>query len=133
MEAYILYLKGRSNRHQFTLESFKKTIDYCEQAIQKDPNYAHAYAEIARSYAYIGIIGLLPSTEAFLQAERFAENAIQLDPSISESHLALGLVLSDKWDFRGAEMRIRRALELSPNLVDSHLESRVSAHKTRKI
>jgi adenylate cyclase len=122
-EAYTLYLKGRSYRHRATLDSFKRTIDYCEQAIQKDPNYAQAYAEIARSYAYIGTLELLPSNEAYPQAESFAEKAIQLEPSVPESHLALGLVLLlDKWDFRGAEIEYRRALELNPSLVDGHLE-----------
>ncbi len=53
MEAYTLYLKGRTYRHRVTLESYKRTIDYCEQAIRKDPNYAQAYAEIARCYALI--------------------------------------------------------------------------------
>jgi len=123
MEAYILYLKGRSFAHQFTLDSFEKIIDYCEQAIQKDPNFAQAYARIAWCYTYIGTIEMLPSNEAYLQAERFAEKAIQLDPSVPESHLALGLVLLyHKWDFQGAEIEIRRAIELSPNLVDSHLD-----------
>ena len=123
LEAYTLYLKGRSYRHRGTLDSTKKTIDYCEQAIQEDPYYAQAYAEIAKSYALIGIFELLPSSEAFPKAERFAEKAIQLDPSVPESHVPLGLVLLwDKWDFRGAEIEFRRALELSPNLVDAHLE-----------
>ncbi len=123
MEAYTLYLKGRSYRHRTTLDSYKRTIDYCEQAIQKDPNYAQAYAEIANCYAKIGTFELLPSNEGFLQAERFAEKAIQLDPSVPESHLALGQVLLyHKWDFRGAEIEIRRAIELSPNLVDGHLD-----------
>jgi tetratricopeptide (TPR) repeat protein len=123
MEAYILYLKGLNFRHHFTLDSFKRTIDYCEQAIQKDPNYAQAYAEIARSYNYLGTSEMLPPNEAYLQAERFAEKAIQLDPSVPESHLALGLVLLyHKWDFKDAEIEFRRAIELSPNLVESHLD-----------
>ena len=121
MEAYILYLKGRTYGRQFTLESFKKTIDYCEQAIQKDPNYAQAYAGIAWCYTQIGFLEMLPSDEAFLRAEKFAEKAIQLDPSIPESHVALGQVmLYHKWDFRGAEIETRRALELSPNLAGGH-------------
>ena len=125
LEAYILYLKSRSYRrsHRGTLDSLKKRIDYCEQAIQKDPNYARAYAEIATCYSFIGNYELLPSNEVFPKAEKFAEKAIQLDPSIPESHLALGHVLLwDKWDFRGAEIEVRRALELSPNLVDGHLD-----------
>jgi tetratricopeptide (TPR) repeat protein len=66
---------------------------------------------------------LLPSNDAFPQAERYAEKAIQLDPSVPEAHLALGLVLLiRRWDFRNAEIEIRRALELSPSLVDGHLD-----------
>lgn len=123
MEAYTLYLKGRSLRHRVTLDSFRKTIEYCEQAIQEDPNYAQAYAEIARSYAYLGFFGLLPSSEVFPQAERFAGMAIQLDLSVPDSHLALGLVLFfDKWDFRSAEIEMERALELNPNMVDGHID-----------
>jgi adenylate cyclase len=52
LEAYILYLKGRSYRGRSTHDSFNKTIDYCEQAIRKDPNYAQGYAEIAKLSAY---------------------------------------------------------------------------------
>ncbi len=123
LQAFTLYLKGRSYRHRWTLDSFKRTIDYCEQAIQMDPNYAQTYAEIARSYAQIGAMELLPSEEVFPKAERFAEKAIQLDPSVPESHLALGLVLFwDKWDFGGGEIEMRRALDLNPNLVDGHLD-----------
>ena len=69
MEAYSLYLKGRSHRHRWNLDSFKRTIDYCEQAIQKDPNYAQAYAEIANCYSIIGVRELLPSNEAFAGRE----------------------------------------------------------------
>ena len=123
LEAYTLYLKGRSYMHRTTLDSYKRAIDYCEQAIQKDPNYARAYAAIARSYTHIGYFEFLPSNEPFLKAERFAEKAIQLDPSVPESHLALGqFLLYHKWDFRGAEIEYRRALELSPSLVDAHLD-----------
>jgi TolB-like protein/Tfp pilus assembly protein PilF len=123
MEAYILYLKGHTYSNQFTLESFKKMIDYWEHAIQKDPNYAQVYASIASAYSSAGSGELLPTNEAFTKAERFAEKAMQLDPSIPESHIALGWVLlSQRWDFLGAEREMRRALELNPNLVDGHLD-----------
>jgi TolB-like protein/Flp pilus assembly protein TadD len=123
MEAYTLYLKGRTYRHRVTLEAYKRTIDYCEQAIRKDPNYAQAYAEIARCYALIASFELTPSNEVFEQALSFANKAIQLDPMIPESHLALGhVLLLHKWDFRGAETEYRRGLELNPSLADGHLE-----------
>ena len=122
MEAYVLYLKGLTYRHQFTVESFKKAIDYWEQAIEKDPNYAQAYASIALVYSLAGFGELLPTNEAFPKAEQFAEKAMELDSSIPESHLALSSVLLNlKWDFRSAEKETRRALELNPNLADGHL------------
>ncbi len=122
MQAYILYLKSSTYRHRFTLDSFKKGIDYCEQAIEKDPNYAQAYASIASMYSTLGFSGLLPSNEAFPKAESFAEKAMQLDPSIPESHLAHSNVLVyQKWDFQGAETEIKRALDLNPNLVEGRL------------
>jgi tetratricopeptide (TPR) repeat protein len=133
MDAYTLYLKDRAYRHKGTLDSFKKTIDYCNQAIEKDPNYAQAYAEIARSYSIIGVTDLLPSNDAFLRAQESAEKAIQLDPFVPESHLALGLVLAlGKWDFRGGEIEIRRALELSPRTVDAHLQLAQLLHIIRR-
>lgn len=123
MEAYSLFLKGRAYRHRFTLDSYKKGIQYCKNAVEKDPNFAQAHAEIARSYAWIGFWEFLPSKEVYPEAERFAERAIQLDPFIPESHLALGLVkFHYKWDFRGAEIEYRRALDLNPSLLEGRLE-----------
>ncbi len=122
MEAYTLYLKGLTYPLRWTLDSFRKKIDYWEQAIEKDPNYAQAYAEIASVYSMFGSQEQLPTNEAFPKAERFAEKAMQLDPSIPESHIALGDVLFiQKWDFLGAEIEFRRALELNPNLASGHL------------
>jgi TolB-like protein/Flp pilus assembly protein TadD len=122
LEAYTLYLKGRNFRHKFTLDSFNNTIEYCERAIQKDSNFAQAYAEIAMSCAMIGYWDLLPSSEVFPKAERYAENAMKLDGSIPESHLALGLTsLSYRWDFGSAETQFKQAIELNPSSVDAHL------------
>ena len=134
MQAYILYLKSSTYRHRFTLDSFKKGIDYCEQAIEKDPNYAQAYASIASMYSTLGFSGLLPSNEAFPKAESFAEKAMQLDPSIPESHLAHSNVLVyQKWDFQGAETEIKRALDLNPNLVEGRLSLSSFSHVPGKI
>jgi adenylate cyclase len=122
MEAYILYLKGSSYLHRATLESVKRAIDYFEQAIEKDPNYAQAYAAIASTYSTFGFSELLPTNEAFSKAEGFARKAMELDSSIPESHIAIGWVLFQKWDFQGVEIEFKRAVELNPNLVDGHIE-----------
>ncbi|HYB04221.1 MAG TPA: tetratricopeptide repeat protein, partial [Nitrososphaerales archaeon] len=122
MEAYVLYLKGRAYSYQMTIESFRKAIGYWEQAIQKDPNYAQAFASMAGVYILMGTSGLLPMSETFPKAQWFTEKAMQLDPSIPDSHAARGWVLFNQWDFRGAEIEIRRAVELGPNVVDGHLD-----------
>ncbi len=122
IEAYTFYLKSLTYRHRFTLEAYQKVIEYCELAIDKDPNYVQAYASISSMYSTLGFSGMLPSKEAFPQAERYAEKAMRLDPSIPESHIALSNVLIyQKWDFLGAEEEIQRALTLNPNLVEGHL------------
>ena len=101
LEAYTLYLKGRSYMHRLTFDSLKRTIFYCEQAIQKDPNYAQAYSVMAKCYTAFSWFEFLPSNEALPQAKMFADKATQLDPSLPESHLALGwLLLAEKWDLR---------------------------------
>jgi TolB-like protein/KaiC/GvpD/RAD55 family RecA-like ATPase len=122
LDAYILYLKGRSYRHRITPESFRKTIEYCERAIEKDPNFARAYAEIAVTYALMGYWEFLPSNEVLPKAEMYAQKAIQLEDSIPESHLALGVVnWLYRWSFPRADAEYKRALELNPSYVEARL------------
>jgi len=122
LDAYVLYVKGRSFKHIQSLDSFTKTIEYCKLAIDMDPNYAQAYAELALNYALMGYYELLPSNEVFPRATELAQKAIQLDNTIAESHVALGLTLyMHMWKFKEAEKEYRLALDLNPNLVDAHL------------
>ncbi len=115
MDAYTLYLKGRSYKVRSTLDSFNHFIDYCKQAIEKDPNFAQAYAELAFAYANAGDQELLPPEEAFPIAESFAEKAVQLDSLDAFPHISLGAVnWLYKWNFQSAEAEFRRAIELNP-------------------
>ncbi len=123
LEAYTLYLKARLYSYRMALDSFNKAIEYCQKAVEIDPSFAQAYAEIARCYTLGGATGLMPSDEAFDNARRFAEKAILLDDSIPESHLALATeMLYLNWDFVGSERESRRALELNPSYVGGYLE-----------
>ena len=123
MDAYILYLKGRSYKFRDTLDSFNHFVGYCKAAIEKDPKFAQAYAEVAIGYIDAGSHELIPASDAFPLAESFAEKAVQLDSSIGVSHGALAIVnWIYKWDFREAESEFRKALELEPGLVDGHLQ-----------
>lgn len=133
LDAYVLYLKAQSYKNRPTLDSFNHLVDYCKQAIEKDPNFAQAYTVLALGYWRVGYEDLLPPNETFPLAEQYAERAIQLDNSIAESHIALGYVAwISRWDFYSAESEFRRAVELDPSLVDARLElSMFLAHLRR--
>jgi len=59
-EAYQLYLKGKYHANQSTASALKKSIDYFQQAIDKDPGYALAYAALADAYGSCSKISELP-------------------------------------------------------------------------
>jgi serine/threonine protein kinase/Tfp pilus assembly protein PilF len=120
-EAYQLYVRGQTYQDTLTGEGWKKAIEFFQEAISKDPNYAAAYAGMAHAYSLLGFFGSLPAKEAMKKADEAANKAIQLDDSIAEAHAALGYVALFDWNWRVAEQEIRRALELNPNLSLAHL------------
>jgi len=105
-EAYEAYLKGRYFWNKRTADGLKKAIDYFNQAIEKDPNYAQAYTVLADSYALLGDLeyGVLAPKEAFPRAKAAATRALELDNTLGEAHtsLAFSLDLFD-WDWASAE------------------------------
>ncbi|MDI1241421.1 MAG: winged helix-turn-helix domain-containing protein [bacterium] len=115
-EAYQLYLKGRYSWNKYTEEGFRKSIEYFNQAVEKDPNYALAYSGLADSYSLLGELSVAPPKEAFPLAEVYADKALTLDETLADAHLSLGIVkLLYEWDWAGAEKALRRAKELDPN------------------
>jgi tetratricopeptide (TPR) repeat protein len=121
-EAYALYVRGRSSWDQLTEESLKEAVDFFQQAIDKDPGYAAAYAEMSRSYTMLGHSGYLPGTEAYPKAIASAKRAIDLDSNLAEGHVALGHAAFITWNWALAESELRRAIELNPSLSEAHLE-----------
>ncbi len=118
LEAYKFYLSGRQQWNKRTEAGIKKAIDYFKQAIDKDPGYALAYAGLADSYNLLGFAeyGTLPPKEAFPEAKRAAQKAIELNGGFAEAHASLAVVkMSFDWDWPGAEKEFLRALELNPN------------------
>jgi TolB-like protein/tetratricopeptide (TPR) repeat protein len=121
-EAYDAYLRGRlywTNRGDL-----HKGIDAYQLAIAKDPNYALAYAGLARAYALLGQVpydDMLP-IDAKPKARQAAEHALQLDPQLGEAHSVLANVsFSYDWDFAAAEREFQRAFALNPNDATAHL------------
>jgi TolB-like protein/DNA-binding winged helix-turn-helix (wHTH) protein/Tfp pilus assembly protein PilF len=122
-EAYEDYLKGRYFWNKRTADGLKKAIDYFDQAIEKDPNYAQAYSGLADSYALLGDweYGVLAPKEAFPRAQAAATKALELDNLLGEAHtsLAFSLDLFD-WDWQSADREFRRAIELNPSYATAH-------------
>jgi serine/threonine-protein kinase len=117
-EAYQFYLKGRYFvTAKRTEEWIKKGIEYFQQAIDLDPNYALAYAGIAEAYGFLASsTGGWAPREAYPKAKAAAEKALELDKDLAEAHCSLGFArLLYDWDFRGAESAFQRALKLNPN------------------
>ena len=121
-EAYILYLKGRYFLNRFTEEGLRKAIEYFEQALAQDPDYAAAYAGIADAYTFLMEWGLVQPQEAYSKAKEAAEKALELDETLAEAHASLALIqLVFEDDIEAGERELRRALELNPNHAPAHL------------
>jgi TolB-like protein/tetratricopeptide (TPR) repeat protein len=115
-EAYQLYLQGRFYWNRRTAGGAIKAIDYFQQAIAKDPNYALAYSGLADSYYSLARnAAALSPKEAGARARQAAEKALALDPSLGEAHASMGVVLLIfEWDFANADREFHRAIELNP-------------------
>jgi TolB-like protein/Tfp pilus assembly protein PilF len=120
-EAYQLYLKGRYSWNRRTGVGFRKAIEYFEQAIELDPNFAAAYAGIADCYSSLGWFMILPPNEAYPKAKIAALRALEMDKELSEAHASLAWVaLNYDWNFAEAEQAFKRAIELEPNYATAH-------------
>jgi len=120
-EAYHLYLRGRYHWNRRTADDVKKSVDYFQQAIDKDPTYALAYAGLAEAYILMSSYGAASPKESFPKARSAALKAIEIDPSLAEAHNALASVLgSYDWKFAEAEAEWRSTLVLNPNYASGH-------------
>ena len=120
-EAYKLYLQGRFYANKRTPKDLRKAIDCFQQAVSIDPNYGLAYAGMAIGYTYLTIFGDEPSGDTFPRARAFASKAGELDSSLAEPHIVLGLLsfLQDH-DFAGWEREGQLAIAANPNSSDAH-------------
>ena len=120
-EAYQLYLRGRYHANQTTEAELRKSIEYFQQAIDKDPHYALAYAGLADSYSALGGGWMyLPPTDTLPKAKEAAEKALELDETLAEAHASLAYATFFDWDWPSAEREFKRAIELNPNSALSH-------------
>ncbi len=119
-EAYQSYMLGRFYRQRSTKEGYEKSIKYLEQAIEKDPNYALAYAELGEVYRNLGWSLLMPAREARQKQEWATLKALQIDDELAEAHVLMANLKEIDLDWKGAEIEYNRALQLDPNSVRTH-------------
>jgi len=120
-EAYQLYLKGRYFWYKRTAQGLRKAIEYFQQAVTLDPNYALAYTGLSDAYGLLPTYGGGAPRESMPKAKEAALKALSLDNNLAEAHAALGGVLSHyDYDFAGGEREYKRAIELNPNYATAH-------------
>jgi tetratricopeptide (TPR) repeat protein len=120
-EAYQAYLKGRYYWNKRGESGLKKSLEYFHLAINKDPQYALAYAALADSYQLMGVHEWAPIKGAYSQAKWAARKALELDNSLGEAHTVLaGVRYGLDRDWQGAEREFKLALELSPGYATAH-------------
>jgi len=121
LEAYNLYLRGRFFWNKRTEEDMKKSVEYFEQAIEKDPTYALALAGLADSFITLGAWYFLPTKEAYPKAKEAAIKALEKDDLLAEAHNALAYIkFAYDWEWLNAEKRFKRAIALNPNYAIAH-------------
>ena len=121
LEAYNLYLHGRHSWNKRTEEELKKGIEYFQQAIERKPDYARAYAGLADSYVILGIYGALPPQEVMPRAKAAAERALTFNDRLAEVYASRGCVrASYDWDFAAATRDFQHALQLDPHYATTH-------------
>jgi serine/threonine protein kinase/Tfp pilus assembly protein PilF len=122
LEVYNLYLKGCHLFQMWTAEGLEKAVECFEQALQKDPNYALAYAGLAEVYFFYSFFGNLPPREGTQKAKSYVKKALDIDERLAEAHACLGFIstLYD-WNWVVAEQEFKRALELNSNSSIIHI------------
>jgi len=120
-EARAAYLTGRFFWNKRDEPGLKKAIEYFNQSIAKDPQYAPAYSGLADCYTLLSVWGSLSSRESFPKAKAAALKALELDPASAEAYTSLAVVTARwDWNFSAAEQYFQKAIQINPNYATAH-------------
>ncbi|MCU1267985.1 MAG: serine/threonine protein kinase with repeat [Acidobacteria bacterium] len=120
-QAYQLYLQGRYHWNKRSEAGMKKGIQFFEEAIRLDPNYALAHAGLADSYIILGFYGLLAPKEVMPRVKAAAKMALRIDDTLAEARISLAYAKGAyDWDWLGAEKEYKRAIKLNRNYATAH-------------
>ena len=121
VDAYNLYLKGRYFWNRRYAEGLQRGMEFFQQAIERDPEFALPYAGLADCYNMMAFYNFIPPRVGFPQGKEAARKALEFDPELAEAHASLGWARSFfDWDWAGAERCFARALEVDPDLGLAH-------------
>ena len=119
-EAYELYLKGRFFWNKRNGDDLRKAIDYFNQAIAKDPDYALAYVGLADSYLLFPNYAAVSPVDSIPPARSAIKKALELDDSLAEAHASAGLLATVELKLQAAIDELKRAADLKPNYATAH-------------
>ncbi len=120
-DAYRLYLQGTALADKRNRTDFEKAIEYFEQAVKLDPNYAPAYAGLANAQTAMALEGGGNKREQYPKAKAAIEKALAIDDNLAEAHsYSAEIKFIFEWDFAGAEREHKRAIALNPNSSAAH-------------
>ena len=122
-EAYRLYLQGRFFFAKLTPDNIGVAISRFEQAIEKDPNYARAYAGLADCYVMLGSsIGTIRPASAFPKVKAYVEKALAVDDSLADAYASRAMCETYfGWNWEAAERDARKAMGLDPESPMAHI------------
>jgi TolB-like protein/Tfp pilus assembly protein PilF len=113
------YLRAMFQFQKETQEGYQAGIEILEAALADDPTSALAYAALGQGYAEL-VHSILPRMEAMKRARAAVEKAVELDPTLAEAQMALGLhQMYGEWDLDAAKTSFKRAMDLNPSLADA--------------
>lgn len=120
-EAYKLYVRGRYYWNKRDVPDLQRGLSYFQQAIDRDPTYALAYAGLADAYFVECAAGAVPAREGFPKAKAAALAALELDDSLAAAHASLAHIYFDyDWNWTDAEAEYKKAIALGPNYSIAH-------------
>jgi TolB-like protein/Tfp pilus assembly protein PilF len=120
-DAYQLYLKGKFSWNKRTADDLKRSVQFFQQAIEKDPNYALAYSGLADTYVLFSSYDVASADDSMPLAKAASLRALSIEDSLAEAHTALGFYYSNfEWDRGQSETEYRKAIQLKPDYATGH-------------